>query len=200
MTIETIVVLAIIFSIGITTWVVIRNRKDPEIKPFEESHFVEVNPDPFMSDDEMQALLSEHTAEILDLKPGEWISGDSDGNFAVHKREDLPLAQVFQINTPVDTQVTTPTRENFYMSITEQYGRDWKHPFIPNMHPQQWVRIVAKDYEEARKVAVHYSGGYYAVIQNQRQFNDIKNVYFVRGEYEVLDAATYFDFQKNEAL
>jgi len=86
------------------------------------------------------------------------------------------------------------------MSITGEYGSSWVHPFLPDMHPLQWVRIIATDYEEARKVAVHYSGGYYAVIQNQRQFNDIKDVYFNRGEYEVLDAATYFNFLKNEAL
>ena len=197
MTIEIIIVLAIIISIGLTTWAVIRNRK-PE--PFKESDFVEVQrPE---DDDPMLTVLNEHMGEILNLKPGEWVSGDSDGNFAVHKREDLPMARVFHIDRDheVPHPHAEPPRENFYMSITEQYGRDWKHPFIPGMHPHQWVRIIAKDYEEARKVAVHYSGGYYAVIQNQRQFNDVKNVYFVRGEYEVLDAATYFDFQKNEAL
>ena len=124
--------------------------------------------------------------------------------------EDAPLAQVFRIASDdptdrfeawaADLTRREPVRENYYMSIVEEYGKSWKHPFIPDMHPLQWVRIIASNYEEARKVATHYSGGYYAVIQDQRQFNDIKDIYFTRGEYEVLDAATYFNFLKNEAL
>jgi hypothetical protein len=122
-------------------------------------------------------------------------------------RPDSPVAPVFQISEdPLDrleswaANATRGASENFYMSIMPEYGRSWTHPFIPEMKPNQWVRIVAPSDKEARRIAHHYSGGFYATLHSQQHFLMVKDDFFAGGEYDCLSSETYWLFQKNEAL
>jgi len=180
----------LLFALLFIAWGLYRNathhKLDKQQEVFKEEDFIEVE----RPGEEPPSLFTKYDPEQL--------------------RPDSPVAPVFRISEdPLDRleswaaeAAKRPERaehaptgmDNYYMTIDAEYGQTWKHPFLPKMKPTQWVRIVAPNDQEARKIAFHFSGGYYATLKFQREFLAIKH-HFPDGEYEALSSLDYWSFQ-----
>jgi hypothetical protein len=81
--------------------------------------------------------------------------------------------------------------QEFYVSFGQKYRHE-THPRIPEIHPDGWLTIVAKNYTSARAHAFATMGPAWCMLYDAAEFEKMKH-HFPRGEIVRLTAPTLED-------
>lgn len=70
---------------------------------------------------------------------------------------------------------------NYYVTFGQKYHRE-PHPDFPRANPDGWLRVIAEDYESARKIVTERMGPAWAFMYTE---DDFKPEYHPLGELGV---------------